>query len=104
MLVKNTVLLTLVAGDVSKAPARLAASTQTPRDDREGAKTPTIVDLPRGSPRAQASAEKELNLQIGYPGEGHSSAVEILGEGGGEGTGGSDREHSGWEPGMEGVE
>ena len=104
MLVKNAVQLTLVAGDVSKAPARLAAPTRTPRDDREGANTPTIVDLTRGSPRAQASAEKELNLQIRYPGEGHSSAIEILGEGGGGGTGDSDREHSGWEPGMGGVE
>ena len=82
MLVKNAVQLTLVAGDVSKAPARLTAPTRTPRDDREGANTPIIVDLTRGSPRAQASAEKELNLQIRSPGEGHSSAIEILGEGG----------------------
>ena len=70
MLVKNAAQLTLVAGDVSKAPARLAAPTRTPRDNREGANTPTIVDLTRGSPRAQASAEKEFestNIQVDTP-------------------------------------
>ena len=91
---------TPVAGDVSKAPARLAASTRTPRDDREGANTPTVVDLRRGSSGRRLLYRERVRIYKRIPQRGpYSSAIDILGEG--EGAGDSDREPSGLELGME---